>query len=175
MRRLLLLRHAKAVRLQGGGSDRDRGLEERGRADARTVGQYLARHGAIPARALVSSATRTRETWALLAAAFQPAPPVDFDDRLYEAAPETILGAINQAADDTGTLLVIGHNPGMQELAAMLIAAGDIEARERLGREFPTSALAVIGFAAAHWSDVHVRSGRLEHFVTPQWLAETAD
>jgi phosphohistidine phosphatase len=59
----------------------------------------------------------------------------------------------------------------MQELAAMLVASGDIDARERLGEDFPTSALAVISFASDDWSEVHPRSGRLEHFITPGWLA----
>jgi phosphohistidine phosphatase len=71
--------------------------------------------------------------------------------------------------------MVIGHNPGLQELAAMLVASGDLEARERLGRAFPTSALAVISFAAEDWNGVHPRGGRLEHFVTPGWLAAATD
>ena len=70
---------------------------------------------------------------------------------------------------------MIGHNPGLQELAAMLIASGDIDARERLGEDFPTSALAAISFAAEDWSGVHPHGGRLEHFVTPNWLATATD
>ena len=57
----------------------------------------------------------------------------------------------------------------------MLVASGDIDARERLGADFPTSALAVISFAAEDWSGVHPRGGRLEHFVTPDWLATATD
>jgi phosphohistidine phosphatase len=175
MRRLLLLRHAKAERSQPGGRDHARVLTDRGRADAKTLGAYLARHDFIPDRALVSTSGRTRETWALLAAAFAKAPPASFEERIYDASPQTILQAIKDTAPDTGTLLVIGHNPGLQELAAMLIASGDIEARERLGREFPTSALATIGFAAETWGGVHAHGGRLEHFVTPGWLAKATD
>jgi phosphohistidine phosphatase len=175
MRRLLLLRHAKAERSQPGGRDRDRILDERGRNDARALGAYLARHGCIPNRALVSTATRTRETWALLAAVFGSAPPVAFDDRLYEAAPLAILQAIKETAPEAATLLVIGHNPGMAELAGTLVASGDVETRERLGRGFPTSALATIGFAAESWAGVHAQGGRLEHFVTPKSLTGAAD
>jgi len=91
------------------------------------------------------------------------------------ASPETILQAVKETGPDTGTLMVIGHNPGLQELAAMLVASGDIEARERLGREFPTSALVVISFAMDSWNGVHPRGGRLEHFVTPEWLAAATD
>jgi phosphohistidine phosphatase len=175
MRRLLLLRHAKAERLQAGGRDQDRVLAQRGRADAKTLGAYLARHALIPDRALVSTSARTRETWTLLAAATGETPPVNFDERLYDAAPQTILQAIKETGPDTDTLMVIGHNPGLQELAATLVASGDIEARERLGREFPTSALVIITFAVESWNGVHPRAGRLEHFVTPGWLAAATD
>src|SRR4051794_23803179 len=94
MRRLLLLRHAKAARLQPGGRDRDRVLTERGQGDAKTLGAYLARHRSIPDRAVVSTAARTRETWTRIAPAFGQAPPVDFEDRLYDASPQGILEVI---------------------------------------------------------------------------------
>jgi phosphohistidine phosphatase len=175
MRRLLLLRHAKAERSQPGGGDHDRVLTERGRSDAKKLGAYLARHAFAPDRAVVSTADRTRETWTLLAAALTKAPPVGFEDRLYNATPQTILQMIKETGPEAGTLLVIGHNPALQELAAMLIASGDIDARERLGEDFPTSALAAISFAAENWNGVHVHGGRLEHFVTPKWLAMAAD
>jgi phosphohistidine phosphatase len=175
MRRLLLLRHAKAERLQPGGGDHDRVLTERGRADARKLGLYLARHAFAPDQAVVSTAVRTRETWALLATAFAKAPPVSFEEHIYNATPQGILQVIKGTGPETGTLLVIGHNPSLQELAAMLIASGDIDARERLGEDFPTSALAAISFAAEDWSGVHSRGGRLEHFVTPKWLATATD
>jgi phosphohistidine phosphatase len=175
MRRLLLLRHAKAERLQPGGRDHDRVLAERGRADAKKLGTYLARHAFVPDRALVSTSARTSETWALLAAAFGKAPPVSFEDRIYNASPQAILNVIKETGPETATLLVIGHNPGLQELAAMLIATGDIEARERLGEEFPTSALAAISFAPADWRSLHPQGGRLEHFVTPRWLETATD
>ena len=175
MRRLLLLRHAKAERSQSGGRDHDRVLTERGRADARKLGLYLARHAFVPDRAVVSTAARTRETWALLATAFAKAPAAKFDERIYDATPQAILEIIKDTGPTTGTLLVIGHNPSLQELAAMLIASGDIDARERLGEDFPTSALAAISFAVEDWNSVHPRGGRLEHFVTPGWLATATD
>jgi phosphohistidine phosphatase len=175
MRRLLLLRHAKAERSPVGGLDHDRVLAARGRADAKTLGAYLARHALIPDHAVVSTSARTRETWTLLAAAMGKTPPVTFDERIYDAETETILQVITETGADTHTLMVVGHNPGLQELAAMLVASGDIEARERLGRGFPTSALVVITFAVESWTGVHPRGGRLEHFVTPEWLAAATD
>ena len=175
MRRLLLLRHSKAERSQPGGGDKDRVLAERGRNDAHVLGAYLVRHGSIPDRAVVSTATRTRQTWALLAASFGSMPPVAFDDRLYEAAPLAILQAVKETSSGAVTLMVVGHNPGMAELASMLVASGDVETRERLGRGFPTSALATISFATESWAGVHAQGGRLEHFVTPKSLTEAAD
>jgi phosphohistidine phosphatase len=175
MRCLLLMRHAKAERLEAGRSDFDRVLAPRGRADARTIGAYLMRHRSVPDHAAISPAARTRETWTQAAGAFGQVPAASFEDRLYNASPADILEVIRQIADGVVTLLVIGHNPGLQELAAMLVASGDIEARERLGREFPTSALATISFAVERWSAVHARGGRLEHFITPKWLESARD
>ncbi len=175
MRRLLLLRHAKAERSPPGGRDHDRVLAARGRGDSKTLGAYLARHAYIPDHAVVSTSARTCETWTLLAAAMGKTPPVSFDERIYDAEPETILEAVKETGSEIGTLMVIGHNPGLQELAAMLVASGVIEARERLGHGFPTSALVVINFAVEAWNGVHPRGGRLEHFITPEWLAAATD
>jgi phosphohistidine phosphatase len=174
MRRLLLLRHAKAERAKPNGRDHERALEERGRADARRIGGYLARHNFVPDRALVSPATRTRETWALASQALEQTPAADFDERIYEATPQAILKAIQETPPNVRTLLVIGHNPGLQELAAQLIAAGDVEARQRLKEHFPTSALAAIGIAS-DWGGLHPHAGRLEHFVTPHSLEAATD
>lgn len=175
MRRLLLLRHAKAERSQPGERDYERVLAERGHGDAPRIGRYMARHGFVPDLAMVSTSTRTRETWALCEPAFKRAPPATFEDRIYEATPQAILGVIKETDADVGTLLVVGHNPGLQELAALLVASGDIEARQRLKEGFPTSALAVINFAVDDWSGLHPHAGRLEHFVTPRMLASETD
>ena len=175
MRRLLLLRHAKAERLQSGGRDHDRILAKRGREDAAAIGAYLVRHKLIPDQALVSTSARTRETWGLVAKAFPKAPPAEFEDTIYEAAPEAILKAIRATEPKARTLLVVGHNPGMEQLAGILIATGDIEARQRLLEEFPTSAFAAISFAVDAWDGLHANGGRLEHFVTPQTLEAATD
>ncbi|MBM3526954.1 MAG: histidine phosphatase family protein [Alphaproteobacteria bacterium] len=175
MRRLLLLRHAKAERARPGERDHDRILADRGRADTPKIAHYMARHGLVPDAAVVSTAARTRETWALCEPVFERAPPVVFESRIYEATPQAIMGVIAETAPGVGTLLVIGHNPGLQELAALLIASGDVDARQRMNEGFPTSALAVIGFAFEDWSGVHPHAGRLEHFVTPRALEPESD
>ena len=175
MRRLLLLRHAKAERSQPGGRDHDRILAKRGRNDAATVGAYLVRHKFVPDRALVSTSARTRETWALVASAFAKPPQAEFDGRIYEASPEAILNSIRETGTAAKTLLVVGHNPGMQQLAAMLIASGDVDARQRLLEDYPTSALALINFAGESWDSLKPMGGRLEHFVTPRTLEPASD
>jgi phosphohistidine phosphatase len=175
MRRLLLLRHAKAERVQPGEKDHERVLTDRGRSDAARIGAYVARHGLIPDRALVSTSARTRETWALLANAMGKEPPARFEPRIYEASPQAVLKVIQEAKPKTATLLVIGHNPGLQELAAMLIASGDVDSRQRLKEDFPTAAIAVVSFAVEDWRSVHPQGGRLEHFVAPKWIEAATD
>ncbi len=175
MRRLLLLRHAKSERPRPGGRDHDRVLAPRGREDAPKLGAYMVRHGLIPERIIVSTAARARETWDLIAASFDPSPHVVTDKRLYEAAPQAILNVIKECKPEVHTLLIVGHNPGLQELAAMLIATGNLEARQRLNEKFPTSGLLVIDFALDDWARVHAHAGRLDHFVSPRLLAAATD
>jgi phosphohistidine phosphatase len=155
--------------------DHDRPLNRRGQDDAPLIGTYLAHNALIPDRVLCSTAERTRETWDLVANQLSKRPPVDFDDRLYEAGPQAILALLRATAQKVHSLLVIGHNPGMHQLALTLIASGDVEARERLHEKFPTTALAVIDFALDGWAKLHARSGRLDRFVTPRQLATEPD
>jgi phosphohistidine phosphatase len=96
---------------------------------------------------------------------------VTYEERLYNATSEAILAIVKQTKSDIRTLLVIGHNPGLYDLARVLIASGDIEARERLNEGLPTAGLAVIDFAAESWRKLHEHAGRLEHFITPRSLA----
>ena len=173
--RLMLLRHAKAEKSSPGMSDRERALNRRGRKDAANVGAYLASHALVPERVIVSSARRTRETWEELATAFSAPPPATHDDRLYNASPELILDVIRETGRASRTLLLIGHNPGLHETARLLIAAGDVETRERLNEGLPTSGLAVIEFAGDDWRKLHPRGGRLERFVGPRSLAAATD
>lgn len=170
MRRLLLFRHAKAERSEPGMEDRARRLVERGRADAAMIGAYLATHGLIPDRVMTSPSARTQETWKFTASSLRPAPTATIVEALYDATPHTIVEAIKKAEPTTHTLLVVGHNPGLQTAALMLIASGDVDSRERLREKLPTCGLAIIDFAFDDWSKLHARSGRLERFVTPKSL-----
>ena len=173
MRRLLLLRHAKTEKSAPGGGDFDRALVSRGRDKSPKIGVYMAHHGLHPNLVIASPARRARETWELVAPALAPAPPVVWEDRLYNAEVETILTLVRKAKPPT--LLLVGHNPGLQDFARLMIAAGDVDARERLNEGFPTAGLLVIDFAFADWRKLHAHSGRLDRFVSPRHLTTTTD
>jgi phosphohistidine phosphatase len=175
MRRLLLLRHAKSERGVPGSPDRDRTLNDRGRANSVTIGAYMARHRLEPELALVSPAARARETWGLASAEFEEPPSTVFDDRIYEARPQGLFNLIAETRPEAKSLLLVGHNPALHELAAMLIASGDVEARQRLAEALPTAGLVVIDLAFNDWSKVHPHMGRLERFVTPRMLSAATD
>ena len=170
MRRLLLLRHAKADRPPET-DDADRPLNERGIGAARLMGGYMARHGLVPDRVLCSPSQRTRGTLAGMTPQWPGAVKTIYDERLYMATSQTILSAIGAEGGNAKTLMVLGHNPGLHEAADLLIAAGDVVLRERLREKFPTCALAAIDFTVNTWSAIHDRSGRLDRFVTPRTIA----
>jgi phosphohistidine phosphatase len=174
MRRLILFRHAKAEPSEPGAKDRIRALTERGRKDAARIGTYMSGHALIPDRVAMSPAVRAQETWKYTASAFRPVPTAMSAEQLYDATPHAIFAAIKQTPASAHTLLVIGHNPGLHELALMLIAAGDIDARERLREKLPTAGLVIIDFAIDSWGQLHPQSGRLERFVSPKTLEAAA-
>jgi phosphohistidine phosphatase len=173
--RLMLLRHAKTEKAAPGMADRERELAARGRKDAPTIGAYLVHHALNPDRVIVSNARRTRETWERLALAFSTPPPATYDERLYDAGPERILAVVREIDRTASTLMVIGHNPGLHELAQLLIASGDVAARERLREGLPTAGLVVIYFAGKDWRRLRSHGGRLERFVTPRLLKSATD
>jgi phosphohistidine phosphatase len=129
----------------------------------------------VPDLVVVSPATRTRETWELAASAFKDPPRVVLEERVYEASPQGLLQVIKETALRVHSLLLVGHNPALQELAALLVASGDLEARQRLHEKFPTAGLAVIDFALDAWDKVHPHAGRLDRFVTARSLAAATD
>lgn len=171
-RRLMLLRHAKALKSEPGERDFDRGLATRGMTDSEKLGAFLTRHRLVPDRILVSPAVRARETWVRAALACPAAPTPVYEPRLYDANAETILEVVT-GTKDAAQLLIVGHNPSLHDLATSLIASGDVETRERLQEHLPTAGLIVIDFAVDAWSKVHPASGRLELFVEPRTLDAT--
>ena len=173
--RLMLLRHAKSEKSEPGMSDRDRTLNARGRLDALKLGTYMAHHALRPDRAMVSDSQRTRETWERLSKAWTVPPPASFESELYNAGPNAMLDLLRDDPAAPNALLIVAHNPGLHELGKLLIASGDVDARERLNEGLPTSGLLVIDFMGSDWSTLHPSSGRLERFITPRLLRSDAD
>ena len=170
MRRLMLLRHAKAAPPDGL-ADLDRPLTKRGKAAAARMAAYLEAEQLFPDLALVSPARRTRETWDPVPSRLSDV-PVRFESRLYEAPAERLFALVREVEPGVRGLLMIGHNPGFEDLAKLLVGYGDRYAFARMGQNFPTAALAVIDVDGEDWSGLKPGSGRLERFVTPNSLGE---
>jgi phosphohistidine phosphatase len=178
MRRLMLLRHAKTEHDAPSGRDRDRRLDNRGRNDAEEIGGWIGRHPPFPDSVLVSHAVRAHQTWEIAWEAMKdlvPEPRVEVLPELYGANPSQLLQTIRDAsAADPRRLMLVGHNPGMHELALALAGSGDAAGRKALGDNLPTSGLAVFDFAVDDWADVAFRRGRLVLFVTPKLLKQSS-
>ena len=165
---LILLRHAKAVTYSPEG-DFGRELAPRGRAQAERLGRWLADKSFAPTLVFASPARRTRET-ADLALAALPVRPARVDAAgLYNADATDILALIRDAPEDHERLMIVGHNPGMAEVANFLAGAGDPAAHLKLGRKYPTCACAVLEFKCA-WSELGARRGALLTYITPKSL-----
>ena len=176
MRRLILLRHAKTETDAPSGHDHDRRLDDRGRSDAAEIGRWIGRNPPFPDLVLVSTAVRARQTWDLVWEAMQdrvPAPEVEIVDELYGAEPTQLLRVVRMAAaSDPKQLMLVGHNPGLHELALMLAGHGDKAARKALEENLPTSGLAVLHFDTNDRTDVAFRRGKLALFVSPKLLRQ---
>jgi phosphohistidine phosphatase len=172
MRRLLLLRHAKTENDAPTGKDVDRRLDDRGRVDAAAMGAWLNRNPPLPDLVCVSTAVRARQTWDVIAAELTVSQPVVAHlDELYAAGPAELLAVIRAAAEqDPQQLMIVGHNPGLHELALGLTGRGDAEAQQALDANLPTSGLALIEFPIDDWDEVAFRGGRLLRFLSPKLL-----
>jgi phosphohistidine phosphatase len=173
MLRLILLRHAKSA-WPAGILDVDRPLAKRGQDAALIIGNYLKRERLEPDLAVVSPARRTQETWERVQPVLGEI-AMRQDGRIYEAPVGRLLEIVREVEPEIRTLLLIGHNPGFEELAKLLIGEGDMDSILRLGQKYPSAGLAVIDFELESWGDVGHKSGRLERFVTPKSLGEGED
>ena len=172
MPQLLLLRHAKSSWDEKELPDRDRPLAPRGRRAAGTIRQAMHSLGLTPDLVLVSPARRTMQT----AEALEPwdeTPLTDPVEALYLATASQMLAVLREVAGTVRSVLVIGHNPGMHELALALVGAGAMpkagEAERQLAAGFPTGALAEF-FIPGPWSQLGPGGGRLLRFLTPRQL-----
>lgn len=172
MRRLLLLRHAKAVQDSGEG-DHARALTERGRKDAARMGHAMDTRGYIPDLVICSNALRTTETWQLLSPELAKTPMVQLTKALYLASPKNIAAQIQVSPDDVKTLMLVGHNPGIEECAIRLarkpVSKAENHKLAQMREKFPTCALAVLDFDVESWSDTG-SGGVLLEFLKPRDL-----
>jgi phosphohistidine phosphatase len=171
---LSLLRHAKSSWEDRRLDDFDRPLNERGVRDAAAMGRWIAAHKLVPDRVVCSTAARTEATFALARKTWPGGSDLAVVRRksLYLATPAALLAVVYATGPGVRHLMLIGHSPGLEELANRLISAGSRENREALAAKFPTAALAVITFPCARWSDIAPGHGRLAYFMTPKRLPE---
>ncbi|MGJ4856058.1 histidine phosphatase family protein [Labrys sp. La1] len=167
MKRLMLLRHAKSD-YPAGVSDHERPLAPRGQRDAPRMGREIARRSLLPDHVIASTARRTRETLTLIEGSLGPH-TLHFERAIYEAPPEAILRVIRTVAPEIGTLLVVGHNPGLEQVAAFLTRGAGTVA-DPLSGKFPTAALAVLDFEIGDWNEIAGHQGSLALFLTPKAL-----
>jgi phosphohistidine phosphatase len=164
---VLLLRHAKASREDPEMADFDRPLNARGRQDAPRVGAWMRRSGLAPDLVLCSDAKRARETWAGVAETLRSGAPVLFERGLYMASAKALCHRLQRIQGTVGTVLVVGHNPGIEE-AAQALARREGDALKHLQREkLPTAALVRLEFDISEWTQLQPGAGRLTLFKTP--------
>lgn len=148
-------------------SDHERPLAERGRLDAAAAGRKLADTGVAFGLALCSTAVRTRETWKLAVHEFPKRPKTVYEERIYEASPGELIALLNETPDDAQNVLLIGHNPGVQGLADILVGASEGDARERMTRRgFPAAAFAVLTFSGP-WKSLEPGTATLADYWAP--------
>lgn len=167
-RRLYLLRHAKSSWDEPGLVDRERPLAERGRRACAVVAAHIEAAGIEPGAVVCSPAARARETLDRIAVALPPGAERRIEPRVYGADWEQLLEVVRELPDELRSVMLIGHNPGFQDLVLALAAEG--EALERVRRKFPTAALATLGFAG-DWRRLRPGGAGLEGFVRPKQLA----
>lgn len=168
MRTLYLLRHAKSSWNDDSADDFDRALAPRGVDAASRVARYMKDEGWIPDAVLCSAARRAVETLELITPVLGLDGAARIDRNLYLAEPEIMLQRIRGVEDTAASVLMIGHNPGAEQLARRLCGDGRAKAMRRLRKKYPTAALAVITFPTDSWTQVADGTGYLEAFVRPK-------
>jgi phosphohistidine phosphatase len=166
--RLLLVRHSKS-QWPGGVPDHDRPLARRGLKEAPAAGRWLAAAGLVPDESLVSDAVRSLQTYELMSAVWPEEVPPTLTESAYRATAGELLATIAATAPQTHTLLVLGHNPAMEELAALLEdGSGAEEDSDRMAAKFPTGAIAVLHVLVPSWAELSPATCRLAAFAIPR-------
>ncbi len=171
MKTVTLFRHAKSGEKDNPEiEDLNRPLSGRGIKAAPKMGAAMRDRKVRPGLILCSPSVRTRETLLLAAKeAWDKAPKTRFDERLYEASPQTLLKIVKELPANVSHVMIIGHNPGFQELAVSL-SPSDSEARHRFSEKFQTAALASFRFNVETWKNVKPGTGSLALFLIPSML-----
>lgn len=169
MRRLWLLRHAKSSWDDPGLPDRLRPLAPRGARAVEVLARHLRTAGISPGLVLCSPAVRAVQTWEGVAQGVPPGTPVEIDESLYNGDADDLLHRLRQVPPPVASVLLVGHNPGLEELADGLAGAGSAALRERLGNKFPTGALATLDLPG-NWRELGWGVGTLVAFVAPREL-----
>ncbi|PTX57188.1 phosphohistidine phosphatase [Litoreibacter ponti] len=165
--KLILTRHAKSSWDDLSLDDHDRPLNERGRAAATRMGGWISGRRHTPAHVLCSTAERAQETCALMCEQMDPTPQVIHTPELYHASPDTILAQIKRAP--AGDLMVVGHNPGMCEMARMIV---DVPPNHDRFAVYPTTATLIAEFSGDSWADLSFGTARVIQFIVPRELKE---
>jgi len=173
MRTLYLLRHGEAGGKPFGGNDHDRSLAPAGRRAANRLGAHLALFPVPPSLFLCSSALRAVETLEAVRSYLPGSAEVRLERDLYLAASDQLLQRIREVDGRHMAVLLVGHNPGIGQLAHDLVRPRAGGGAERLRSAFPTCALAVLRFDVDRWLDIALRRAQLGEFTTPTQLAST--
>ena len=171
MKRLYLLRHAKSSWDDPTLADDERPLAPRGRRAAKVMAKHLGREGIAPALVLCSPSTRTRQTLTRIAPGLGKNAEVQIEPRLYAASAPVLLAVLHEVPDEVESVMLIGHNPGIQDLALSLASSGS--ERTRVRSKFPTAALATLELKAT-WRELEPGSAELVSFVKPKELLRGA-
>ena len=174
MRRLFLVRHAKAE-LATGRVDYERKLTSRGRDDAKRVAKALAARRLLPDVLIHSGAARSKGTAEIFAAAWRAKIELQEGSWLYNASLTTLLDHTRALRHEHKCVGLVGHNPGLGELATALTGSGAKPEVQRLAAKYPTGAVAILDFSIKRWEEVERNSGRLALYLTPAELEADAD
>jgi phosphohistidine phosphatase len=168
MHTIYLLRHAKSSWADPTLPDHERPLAPRGRRDAKRIAKHLARLAIAPELVLCSAAERTRATLEVLRPALGKTPTVRLEEELYAASSDELLERLRALPEAVDSVMLIGHNPGLQQLA--LVLASPSAELERLEAKFPTAALATLTLPNTIWSQLSQDDALLAAYVVPKQL-----
>ncbi len=167
MKTLYLLRHAKTEAATGNQEDIDRRLTASGREACEAIGSYMKKHKYVPSFVLSSPARRTSETFSHVMEAAGMSPPYKFEKTFYPFNPDRVADSIRKLDDNIDSVMIVGHNPGIHQLAITLAKPDDTDSYEQLKTKYPTGTLTVLRFKLDSWERMGNKGGKLMDFMPP--------